>query len=588
MASSAETLLRWLNSLIEANADMPTLRSLEEILDPENASFREIVGEITNVHGASESPAELLERYFRNEGQPYMIDRGSALSLSKAALGAAVNCDRKQEYVRDMMTLNQDFQATLMILIEEFKREWDEGEATQLKAIVKRLERENAVLREAHADGATRQAGQHQSRDTGSSGAAASSGTTVPARSSSGGEGQGNSASSTSAVEVATLNDKVRDLERRLRDALNHVDEVETELEESKQEHASMTRALEEKVAQYEEEVRTQADELDVARAKSSQLVKAEAKISKLMQKLEETSQLRMQIKELQDENQTSLDKQLRMDAEIKSVSTLKQQLETYKDKSVDLESQLVGLRNEMRTKDETIASVQSKLKAAADHESFLKDQLNSSKEAIAQLEAELDLAGTAGAGASSPGTGDQGVSADASLAHQVQAHSQQTATASMKLENAELKEKLTALEKASAQLEEELERATTQAAANASQGASHEVVEQLKTALKEKESECLQLATDKEKLQTYVKQSLHATQSKYKVALKTLKSELDEKTERIENFRKIRDEDNALHLREQRLVMSAFYDMGLSIQRNTALKSTAQGSWLAKSRKQL
>mmetsp|Transcript_2203 Transcript_2203/g.5073 ORF Transcript_2203/g.5073 Transcript_2203/m.5073 type:complete len:553 (-) Transcript_2203:477-2135(-) len=552
MASSSETLLRWLNSLIEESSDLPQLKDLDEILESDNSTFREIVEEITGVHGASENAAQVLERFFKDLGQPYIVDRGSSLSLSKAALGAAVNCDRKQDYVRSMMTLSQDFQATLMVLIEEFKREWDNGEATQLRAIMKRLERENAVLREAQADGKAQGSNATASQPAPSGGA--------------------------SAGEVSALQEKVRDLERKLKDAHNHAEEVEAELDETKQTLASSTREMDEKLSQFEEEVRAQADELDVARAKSAQLVKAEAKISKLMQKLEETSELRVQLKEIQEENQSNIDKQLRMDAEIKSVGTLKQQLETYKDKSVDLESRLVGLQNDLRTKDATIASQQSKLKAAADHEAFLKDQLNNSKEAIAQLETELEMNASDGAAGSGA----------ASLANQVQAHAQQSATASTKLENAELKERVASLETSNKQLEEELEQARAKASADATLGASHEVVEQLKASLKDKESQVLQLSTDKEKLQNYVKQSLQATQSKYKVALKTLKSELDDKKETIQNFNKIRNEDTELAQREQRLIMSAFYEMGLSMQRNTALKSQNQGSWLAKTRQQV
>ena len=130
-------------------------------------------------------------------------------------------------------------------------------------------------------------------------------------------------------------------------------------------------------------------------------------------------------------------------------------------------------------------------------------------------------------------------------------------------------------------------------------------VVKQLKDTLKEKETVCNQLSLEKEKLETYVKQALKATKMKYKVAAQSLKDSLVKKEEtivqlsnKVEVLSRNREHMKQQHRTEERLVMSALYEVGLEMQRrmvtNGGVSSNVSGpsssnmsSWLNKRRAQ-
>ena len=130
-------------------------------------------------------------------------------------------------------------------------------------------------------------------------------------------------------------------------------------------------------------------------------------------------------------------------------------------------------------------------------------------------------------------------------------------------------------------------------------------VVKQLKDTLKEKETVCNQLSLEKEKLETYVKQALKATKMKYKVAAQSLKDSLAKKEEtivqlsnKVEVLSRNREHMKQQHRTEERLVMSALYEVGLEMQRrmvtNGGVSSNVSGpsssnmsSWLNKRRAQ-
>ena len=130
-------------------------------------------------------------------------------------------------------------------------------------------------------------------------------------------------------------------------------------------------------------------------------------------------------------------------------------------------------------------------------------------------------------------------------------------------------------------------------------------VVKQLKDTLKEKETVCNQLSLEKEKLETYVKQALKATKMKYKVAAQSLKDSLAKKEEtivqlsnKVEVLSRNREHMKQQHRTEERLVVSALYEVGLEMQRrmvtNGGVSSNVSGpsssnmsSWLNKRRAQ-
>jgi len=284
---------------------------------------------------------------------------------------------------------------------------------------------------------------------------------------------------------------------------------------------------------------------------------------------------LRNELKRLQDEIDLSIGRKLEMEAELNSVQSLKQQIEVFKSKSIDLEAQLSKMQKEMARKEEQIAQGAEKLRVVTDHSKFLQNQLDECKESIAGLEIELE---------ERPSTRTETVSELTTAHASAQLHA--TQSASSKLEISQLEEQVAVLRQEKEGLQAALERAEAQAK---ERDLAADSDDSLLRQLKEKEAECIKLTTDKQKLQAYVKDTLMATQEKYKVALKSLSQQLEEKNEMICNFKAIREEDETTHRLEQRLVMSNFYEIGLEIQRRAAMKSTPNhGSNLNKLRQRV
>uniref|UniRef100_A0A7S2UWL2 Hook C-terminal domain-containing protein n=1 Tax=Fibrocapsa japonica TaxID=94617 RepID=A0A7S2UWL2_9STRA len=90
--------------------------------------------------------------------------------------------------------------------------------------------------------------------------------------------------------------------------------------------------------------------------------------------------------------------------------------------------------------------------------------------------------------------------------------------------------------------------------------------VAQLTQQLKERESKINRLTSDKEKLEAYTKKTLHKVQEKYLTALQTCKNQLSENQEKIKHLENSRAKDKQTQKLEERLLMSAMYNMGMDM----------------------
>jgi hypothetical protein len=587
---------------LDSGGDLELL-TLNDILDDENGFLRGIVGGIMGRKVGAERPSEALERWLAERAIVYVVDHSDATSVGRGVIGASVECDRKDEYVMSMMKLDPPIQGKLVELINDFNADKAKGETDQLRALNKRLEREVTNLRERLRASAAGSPRARSSSAAGSAGAGAGAGGAggvagaagagaplTPGSQTPGGSSSNSSSSSSSSSLSEDAAGKLREAERRAKTAEARLEALEHEAADAAAAAVAQVRAAEERAARAEEELRVQADELDVARGKAAQLVKSEAKVTKLMQKLEETAALRSQLKELQDESATSFDRKLEMEAEVKQAAALRAQLDEARRRASEAEAAAAQLRAELGARDAELAQAAGKLRAAAEHEKFLREQIEASKEAIAQLEAEADLATPGSPKPSSPGGAAAAASA-ASLAAEQQAREAN----SVKLKRREFEERISVLEREREGLLAQLAAARAEGAAKAAAAAEAAKAAAaaapaggpLQQQLADKDAECANLQAAHDKLRAYLKQVLAETQQKYKLAIKSLQTQVDEKNEMISNFKSIRDEDEATHRREQRLVMSSFYELGLEMQRRTALKSQQPpGSWLVKSRK--
>ncbi|CAG5118547.1 unnamed protein product, partial [Candidula unifasciata] len=88
-------------------------------------------------------------------------------------------------------------------------------------------------------------------------------------------------------------------------------------------------------------ESRAMKDELDILRHTSDQLVKSESTLESYKKKLEDLSDLKGQMKLLEEKNTKYMQQQIEMEEELKRVVTLKQQLESYKRQTLELQSKM-------------------------------------------------------------------------------------------------------------------------------------------------------------------------------------------------------------------------------------------------------
>eukprot|EP00743_Colponemidia_sp_Colp-15_P003703 GILK01003995.1.p1 GENE.GILK01003995.1~~GILK01003995.1.p1 ORF type:complete len:836 (+),score=230.20 GILK01003995.1:93-2510(+) len=97
-------------------------------------------------------------------------------------------------------------------------------------------------------------------------------------------------------------------------------------------------------------------------------------------------------------------------------------------------------------------------------------------------------------------------------------------------------------------------------------------IIENLENKVAEKERQLSTMISDRDQMSKSLKQAQeNVSQSielKYKEAIKTLQTQLDEKDKEVQFLKRMRDESKDASKREERLIVSAFYEIGLELQR--------------------
>merc|ERR1712157_115521 len=99
--------------------------------------------------------------------------------------------------------------------------------------------------------------------------------------------------------------------------------------------------------------------------------------------------------------------------------------------------------------------------------------------------------------------------------------------------------------------------------------GDDRDMVATLKHKLAEKDAEVSKLVTDKEKLEAYTKKTLQKFQEKYLVALQDCKAKLKEKHDKIEALESRSANEKVAQKREEKLLSSAIFELGIGIMSN-------------------
>ena len=93
--------------------------------------------------------------------------------------------------------------------------------------------------------------------------------------------------------------------------------------------------------------------------------------------------------------------------------------------------------------------------------------------------------------------------------------------------------------------------------------------MQKLQAELEANERENAKISSDKDKLENYTKRTLAKFQEKYLVALQECKAKLKEKQDKIDSLESRSASERTAQKREERLLSSTIYELGLAIMQN-------------------
>lgn len=325
---------------------------------------------------------------------------------------------------------------------------------------------------------------------------------------------------------LARRQDELIVAEEELRAATSELDEAKNKIHD-----------LEEQKAQLE-------DELDVVSAKATQLHKAEATVLAYKRKLEGVGVMNQQMTDLEDQAAGYLRQIMDLEAEVKKTQSLQKQVDT-------LQAKLVTLEQERSEKADTLQNTATEI-------AELKSLLSSAEKAKKMFESELKELRAQQAVEQEEVPAVQGFDAQAS---QLSAE-QKEKLVRLEYENKKLKEELEAVKKA----EPTTSAASGAPVASGDAAALQAEIASLKEQLAKKEAENKKIGSDKDKLEAYTKRTLAKFQDKYLVALQECKAKLKEKQDKIEVLESRSATEKTAQKREERLLSSTIYELGLAI----------------------
>ena len=325
--------------------------------------------------------------------------------------------------------------------------------------------------------------------------------------------------------------DKLRALNQDLQERLARMDE---ELSTAEQTISKNKRLLEEaqtEVVDLREKSASLADELDVEKAKVLQLRKSEAMVEVYRKKLDNMQSSNHQMGGMEDQTAKYIEQIMTLENENRKIATLQKSLEESNSKTKKLESRIAEVEDSLKGKDVEVGKLKSEVMTAEKTKNMYQDELN-------ELRAANEGAGAAALslmGVSSP-TNEK--------------------SKKLEMENFELRDRL------------EKMKLSTPNAIDLPSGNQGSVVE-LQKQLSDKETELAKLVSDKEKLEAYTKKTLQKFQEKYLVALQECKAKLKEKHDKIEALENRSANEKAAQKREEKLLSSAIFELGMGIMSN-------------------
>jgi len=359
---------------------------------------------------------------------------------------------------------------------------------------------------------------------------------------------QAAAAAEDSAKSQQTLKAVVDDLQDRLvrrQDELIAVEEdlqnVRSELDDTK----SKLNAMEQEKAQL-------ADDLDVANAKAQQLHKAEATVVAYKKKLEGAGMVNQQMTELEDQAAGYLRQIMDLENQVKKSNALQKSVTSLQEDIAKLEKEKNQLEASNQSHVTEIDNLKSQLAGSERSKKMFESELN---ELRAQMETLKENEVAASVPPQLPGSNDK---------------EQTEKMLRLQAENQKLQEEVEKLQKGVAGLS--VANAVSPAKDTASEAEVAELkseVDKLQQELEAKQKENAKISSDKDKLEAYTKRTLAKFQDKYLVALQECKAKLKEKQDKIEVLENRSASERTAQKREERLLSSTIYELGMAIMQN-------------------
>ena len=386
--------------------------------------------------------------------------------------------------------------------------------------------------------------------------------------------------------QAAILAEEHESAERKLRalaeDLQERLGRRQEELSAAEEELVKTKRGrddAESKVADLTEKCATLADELDVASAKAAQLAKAEATVVAYRKRLEAAGSMTQQMTEMENQAEGYLRQIMELETDVKKLPGLQNTVDELQTKVGKLEKERVTAEDDLRAKATEVSKLKGELSSTESARKMFEEELTALK---AQQENAAD-------------TSMDDLANDVSGMSMSGAHAKSLAEAKekamrMDVANQKLQEQMEEMKrKHEAELEQAAAAAESAAAAAASAAATSEAaaaakqqgqpavssleiarlkgqIAQLEKDMKQKEAEKAKLGSDKEKLEAYTKKTLSKFQEKYLVALQECKAKLKEKHDKIEALEMRSASEKTAQKREERLLSSTIYELGLAI----------------------
>lgn len=324
---------------------------------------------------------------------------------------------------------------------------------------------------------------------------------------------------------LARRQDELITSEEELRDATNDLDDFKS------------------RVGELEEEKAQLADELDLASAKASQLHRAEATVMAYKKKLEGVGVMNQQMTDLEDQAAGYLRQIMDLEAEVKKTATLQRQVDSLQKKLGITEKEKNEATDSLKTTTSEISNLKDTLASAEKAKKLYMDELKELREKQAVDTEDVAIEGFDGQAQVST--------------------SQREKTMRLEIENSRLKAELEKLKGGATK--DDAAAAVSQEIMDASQAK----IDALKEQLGKKIAENKKIVSDKDKLEAYTKRTLAKFQDKYLVALQECKAKLKEKQDKIELLESRSATEKTAQKREERLLSSTIFELGLSIMQN-------------------